>query len=497
MRLQYFQPGVLSTGGAVTVLDKMLDWIDDAEGLLGEIPTGAIEAWRTVLVVMSLLSLSCNEGVGSRVYEKLFKLLLKLKGNLAGVKSDYKKLESELAAHEKHLQTGIKDDSKKQEVEAKIAKLPQQIKESKLKYQRLKQLSATLEANRQIIEINFTRLQKLDKYASVVSNTLKTVVGAITAGGSVTVGSAALVGAIAATPVTYGAAALAIIPAAVGFSASVIGAGAALYQAAWSAGAAGIGVHELVRKADIHPINTMFANAMDNDVLASIKARYLENGNLKKEVKGNDSWHLVQFLRELLVNLKGAAALKEELKLPVEEGLRQLLRAIYRAHASSKKELSNTICVEVIALSQTLQEVFKLDIFSVDRSANLSLDDWLMAYSTQNWLPEYKPSRISILGHSKEKFDEENRKKLQGHLEQYNAVVRDTLNQPKSPIGLPWDDWFYDLSVETLSVVYEKYKAEKKFFKPLKSAYFICLSYVPVAQNHQKNKQNPPVLSSW
>ncbi|MFN7098463.1 MAG: hypothetical protein ACK4PR_13055, partial [Gammaproteobacteria bacterium] len=374
IRLQYQQPGVLSSGGAVGLLNKMLDWIDGAEKSMGEITDGSIEGWRMVLVIMNLLALSYNQGVGGTIYKKLFDMIMKFDINLygpvspvrtGGLKGEYNKIQEQLDEFLKKKANGFSGKhqvEKEAKNEAAIKELEPRVVALKLKCERLEQLLAALKANRALMEINWTSLQRLNEYTNFIGNIFKAAVGTITAATTLAAGTTALVGAIAAVGPSYGGAALLLIPAIAGFSASVVGAGVSLVQSGIAGGHAGYNAYMLFRSADEHPINQMFDKKVDankvleKNLLNSLQEQYLENGVLRKETHGDDSWHLIQFLRELLIGLNGAAALKPELRNDVEKGISALLKAVYVAHGVDQSKLDNAICAETIVLTQMLQQ---------------------------------------------------------------------------------------------------------------------------------------------
>jgi hypothetical protein len=153
---------------------------------------------------------------------------------------------------------------------------------------------AVLEANQACVEILRTRAQGWGEGLHLIQNLWDTVAQSIVGVETAVVGTGALAATIAAIPVSYGAAALALIPAVAGFSLAAVASIDSLVAAAKSAGATGMSIYYLARSADSHPINQLLAIVSTKDNLLNIiNSKYLKDKNgewvLKSKLKGPDS----------------------------------------------------------------------------------------------------------------------------------------------------------------------------------------------------------------
>ncbi|MHA7841286.1 MAG: hypothetical protein ACX932_05420 [Gammaproteobacteria bacterium] len=505
LHLQYYQPGVLSAGGALKIMEGMLDWLETIEEKLGSIPASAEEAWRSILVIISLLTQTFGVGVSQTVFEQLKTTLFKLSFNLNkdSLKKPYKVINKTIKKHEKQRKLLGKtiDSVSKQDklgkvevsrIEKEITQLDDTIMTLKgeaasTTYMRLKRLVSVLEANVACLSIARTRTQKWQKRCDAVKNLFDILTSAVTGVTTAAVGSVALLGVIAAVPSTYGAAALALIPAVAAFSGGVVSAGGQLVGAAHSSGKTAMGLYYLHHKPHYHPINELLAHKTDGNLLYEITSRYLEGDigheRVKSTLIGKDSWYLIQFLNQLFLHVGGAIGLSEEYKVPTILQMATLLKALYQSHSHKKHALDKAVCEEVIYLSQALQRECGWSLF--DKKPE---ETWVMTYEKAGWLmASSDKSDMSIEGESRIRLNEA-------------IAVYETAIAKKAtgePMLLPWDSWFEDKEVEHLGNLCQAYEAGDVSDSTLKEAFNTVDAQVRTTRQRLEEKGGVPLLSTW
>ena len=500
--LQHYENELLTAEGATTMLQDALTWLKDAEQQLGRIPKGAEEEWRIILALTSLLIVSFDVGVGKPVFKELKETIIKLQLNSKPIKKAYKqslkKARTERHALVAKQEAGSLDANELATYKEQKQRLDNEVAIAQLQYYRIAQFVAALKANINCLEIDRTRLQKWQERFEVLSHAVDAFTSSVTGVASLAGGASALLAAIGTVPIFgAGAAALALaLPIVFGsLFAGAVATGGALR----SSGHMAVGLYYLCRTADEHPINVLFSGKEEEDLLLAITKQYLEgtagNEQLREGMRGQNSWHVIQFLSGLLLAMEGAKQLKAPLTPAVIASLSTLLRVLYREHRGSKQSINALVCTEVIFLSQELMRTWQWNLLPtlVEKdSTNMTKEDWVEAYRTSGWL---YPLGTSIKNKKESKY----KKALSDSIAQYEAQKGIQSGKKDKPIFLPWDNWFKgDADVETLQDTYRQYVAKKANEKALNKAYQVVALAMRMDDEAIAKESNPtPRLSMW
>lgn len=505
LHLQYYQRGVLSAGGAVKIMEGMLAWLDKTQKELGVLSAGVKEAWRSILVVINLLSQTFDVGVSEAVYKRLKTSILKLQFNLQSkpLKEPYtraKRAKKEQEEDRKKLSKKIKKSPKDNALtteairatEKEIEQINERIETLRAElastdYSLLKELVPVLKANLKCLSIARTRIQKWQDRSKVVNHLFDALTSASMGIIGLGVGSLVLAGAIAAVPVTCGAAVLVLIPAVAAFSGAVFTAGGELVNAGSLGLQGGMGLHYLFYKPHEHPINELFRGEVTFNLFEKLTSCYLEGDagreTLKGGLKGKESWYLVQFLNQLLLHVGGAIGLDEAYKEQAVPHVILLLKAVYQSHSRKQSDLDKVLCKAVVYLSQALQRECGWSLLDKNKE-----DTWVSAYEKAGWLiSDRDKSDVAI----KEKY----KIRLNNAIEAYETAVAKK-NADESML-LPWDEWFNDKDVENLRSLCESYKNGKVPVEELRNKFNDIEAKMKTTWARLEMKTGEPLFSTW